>query len=198
VAPRKSVDGLRKTVERIAETVYRIGKSVEQTRKTVDRLGKTVGGPPGGVLPGAGGGRGGPATHKGMLQRIETQSGKAERTWLMDRGIPTEAVLEQMRTSTPPGRYLVGTPKGRLSKLEQDLAKLAWQPFRQAQGPEPAEGQARPGVEVKLLPQDGSTSSRRARIASPRSAACAGAGSKNSGRGSWSSRRKSSPTTSCS
>jgi hypothetical protein len=81
-------------------------------------------------------------TLKGMLARIETQYGKAERTWLMDRGIPTEAVLEEMRTSTPPARYLVGTPKGRLSKLEQELAKLPWQ-------------QARPGVEVKLLPQDG-------------------------------------------
>jgi hypothetical protein len=81
-------------------------------------------------------------TLKGMLARIENQYGKAERTWLMDRGIPTEAVLEEMRTSTPPGRYLVGTPKGRLSKLEQELAKLPWQ-------------QARPGVEVKLLPQDG-------------------------------------------
>ena len=81
-------------------------------------------------------------TLKGMLEKIETQYGKAERTWLMDRGIPTEEVLEQMRTSTPPARYLVGTPKGRLSKLEQDLARLPWQ-------------QARPGVEVKLLPQDG-------------------------------------------
>src|SRR5471030_360028 len=81
-------------------------------------------------------------TLQGMLEKIEKQYGKAERTWLMDRGIPTEEVLEQMRTSTPPGRYLVGTPKGRLSKLEGELAKLPWQ-------------QARPGVEVKLLPQDG-------------------------------------------
>jgi len=77
-----------------------------------------------------------------MLEKIESQYGKAQRTWLMDRGIPTEEVLETMRTSTPPGRYLVGTPKGRLSKLEQDLAKLPWQ-------------EARPGVEVKLLPQEG-------------------------------------------
>jgi hypothetical protein len=81
-------------------------------------------------------------TLRGMLEKIEKQYGKAERTWLMDRGIPTEEVLEEMRTSTPPVRYLVGTPKGRLSKLEQELAQLPWQ-------------QARPGVEVKLLPQDG-------------------------------------------
>jgi transposase len=81
-------------------------------------------------------------TLKTMLEKIEQQYGKAERTWLMDRGVPTEEVLAQMRASTPPGRYLVGTPKGRLSKLEQELAKLEWR-------------QARPGVEVKLLPQEG-------------------------------------------
>src|SRR5262249_37775046 len=81
-------------------------------------------------------------TLRGMLEKIEKQYGKAERTWLMDRGIPTEEVLAEMRTSTPPCRYLVGTPKGRLSKLEQELAQLPWQ-------------EARPGVAVKLLPQDG-------------------------------------------
>ena len=77
-----------------------------------------------------------------MLEKIEKQYGKAERTWLMDRGIPTEEALAAMRTSTPPTRYLVGTPKGRLSKLEQELAKLPWH-------------EARPGVSVKLLPQEG-------------------------------------------
>jgi hypothetical protein len=81
-------------------------------------------------------------TLKGMLEKIETQYGKAERTWLMDRGIPTEEVLAEMRASTPPVRYLVGTPKGRLSKLEKELAGQPWH-------------EARPGVTVKLLPQDG-------------------------------------------
>jgi len=81
-------------------------------------------------------------TLKGMLEKIEQQYGKAERTWLMDRGIPTEEVLAEMRASTPPVRYLVGTPKGRLSKLEKDLAAQPWQ-------------EARPGVTVKLLPQEG-------------------------------------------
>ena len=59
----------------------------------------------------------------------------------MDRGVPTEAVLEQMRASDPPVQYLVGTPKGRLTRLEQALLSKPWQ-------------QARPGVKVKLLPQD--------------------------------------------
>ena len=81
-------------------------------------------------------------TLRDFLRRIETQYGKASRIWVMDRGIPTEAVLKEMRASDPPVQYLVGTPKGRLSKLEGDLTVLPWQ-------------QVREGVEVKILPRDG-------------------------------------------
>jgi transposase len=81
-------------------------------------------------------------TLQGFLQRIEAQYGKARRTWLMDRGIPTEATLEHMREADPPVHYLVGTPKGRLTQLEKQLLPLDWQ-------------QARQGVEVKLLPREG-------------------------------------------
>jgi len=81
-------------------------------------------------------------TLRGFLERIVRQYGKARRIWLMDRGIPTEAVLAEMRAADPPVRYLVGTPKGRLSRLEQELLEKPWQ-------------EARPGVQVKLLPQDG-------------------------------------------
>jgi transposase len=81
-------------------------------------------------------------TLRDFLARIERQYGKARRTWLMDRGIPTEAVLDEMRRADPPVHYLVGTPKGRLSRLEQDLLGKPWQ-------------QARPGVAVKLLAQNG-------------------------------------------
>ena len=80
-------------------------------------------------------------TLKDFLARIERQYGKARRTWLMDRGIPTEEMLQQMRTSDPPVQYLVGTPKGRLSALEQSLLVKPWK-------------QVRPEVRVKLLPQD--------------------------------------------
>src|SRR3972149_1542181 len=48
-----------------------------------------------------------------FLDKIERQYGKARRIWVMDRGIPTEEVLEVMRQADPPGQYLVGTPKGR-------------------------------------------------------------------------------------
>ena len=54
-----------------------------------------------------------------FLKRIEAQYGKAERIWVMDRGIPTEEVLAQMRAAQPPVQYLVGTPRGRLSQFEQ-------------------------------------------------------------------------------
>lgn len=77
-----------------------------------------------------------------FLHKIETQYGKAQRVWIMDRGIPTEEVLEEMRAADPPVYYLVGTPKGRLTKLERDLLPLPW-------------ATVRPGVQVKLLPQAG-------------------------------------------
>ena len=83
-------------------------------------------------------------TLRGFLQRIEHQYGKARRTWVMDRGIPTDAVLTEMRNSDPPVHYLVGTPKGRLQKLEQALISKPWH-------------EAREGVQVKLLAQDGET-----------------------------------------
>ena len=60
-------------------------------------------------------------TLRDFLARIENQYGKARRTWLCDRGIPTEEVLQQMRVSDPPVQYLVGTPKGRLTVLERAL-----------------------------------------------------------------------------
>jgi len=81
-------------------------------------------------------------TLRGFLKKIETQYGKAERIWVMDRGIPTEEVLEEMRESDPPIYYLVGTPKGRLSRYEKALLEKPW-------------CKVRDGVEVKLLPEDG-------------------------------------------
>ena len=44
----------------------------------------------------------------------------------MDRGIPTEEVLAEMRSHTPPVQYLVGTPKGQLTKLESALSENPW------------------------------------------------------------------------
>jgi transposase len=80
-------------------------------------------------------------TLRAFLHRIEAQYGKAERIWVMDRGIPTEEVLAEMRQADPPVSYLVGTPKGRLGKFEKELLALPWQAVRQ-------------GVQVKLLRQE--------------------------------------------
>lgn len=80
-------------------------------------------------------------TLRAFLEKIERLYGKANRVWVMDRGIPTEEVIGEMQQAEPPIHYLVGTPKGRLSRLEAELVKLPWQ-------------QARPSVRVKLLPQD--------------------------------------------
>ena len=79
-------------------------------------------------------------TLREFLHKIETQYGKAKRIWLMDRGIPTEEVLHEMRQSNPPIKYLVGTPRGRLTRLEKQLLDKPWH-------------SARPGVKVKLLAQ---------------------------------------------
>jgi hypothetical protein len=77
-----------------------------------------------------------------FLKKIEKQYGKANRTWVMDRGIPTEETLGQMRTAQTPIHYLVGTPRGGLSKLEKEFLKLSWEKVRES-------------VEVKLLDQAG-------------------------------------------
>jgi transposase len=83
-------------------------------------------------------------TLRDALRKIEAQYGKADRIWVMDRGIPTDEVLAEMRQADPPVSYLVGTPKGRLSKLEKALLHLPWQAVRE-------------GVDVKLLPQEQET-----------------------------------------
>jgi hypothetical protein len=58
----------------------------------------------------------------------------------MDRGIPTEEVLEQMRASDPPVHYLVGTPRDALASWKKNFSTRPW-------------SQVREGVEVKLLPR---------------------------------------------
>ena len=80
-------------------------------------------------------------TLRDFRAKIESQYGKARRVWVMDRGVPTEETLAEMRASDPPVSYLVGTPKGRLTRLEKQLVDKPWR-------------KAREGVEVKLLKQD--------------------------------------------
>ena len=81
-------------------------------------------------------------TLAGFLEKIEAQYGRSDRVWIMDRGIPTEDTLAAMRAREPPVHYLVGTPKGRLTRLEKSFVGLAWRAVRES-------------VEVKLLSEDG-------------------------------------------
>jgi transposase len=78
-------------------------------------------------------------TLKIFLSKIEAQYGKARRVWVMDRGVPTEATLEQMRADDV--AYLVGTPRHLLSKLEKDLIDKPWERVHE-------------GMAVKLLEQE--------------------------------------------
>lgn len=77
-----------------------------------------------------------------FLQKIQAQYGQAKRIWIMDRGIPTEETLKEMRQSDPPVSYLVGTPRARWDQFKDQLEKAPWQTLRDR-------------VEVKLLCHDG-------------------------------------------
>ena len=77
-----------------------------------------------------------------FLDKIESQYGKARRVWIMDRGIPTEEILTEMWQCKTPVYYLVGTPKGRLNRLEKELLPLSWTEVHE-------------NLAVKLLKQDG-------------------------------------------
>jgi len=68
-------------------------------------------------------------TLSGFLERIEHRYGRADRIWVMDRGIPTEDSLAKMRSMG--ASYLVGTPKGRLSRLEQSFLAQPWSEVRE-------------------------------------------------------------------
>lgn len=81
-------------------------------------------------------------TLRNMLSTIRRRFGAAKRIWIMDRGIPTEEILTELRAADSGVRYLVGTPKARLTRYEAALAEKPWRDVR-------------PQLRVKLLPQDG-------------------------------------------
>src|SRR5271170_8447807 len=82
------------------------------------------------------------STLRDFLAKIETTYGKARRVWVMDRGIPSEAILKEMRQPERETFYLVGTPKGRISQHEKKWLDLPWQKVRDS-------------VEVKLYRHEG-------------------------------------------
>lgn len=80
-------------------------------------------------------------TLKEFMARLETLHGKADRIWIMDRGIPTEETLAELRARDPPVRYLVGTPRARVRATRARWEPLPWE---KVQGT----------VEVKLFRED--------------------------------------------
>jgi len=82
------------------------------------------------------------ATLPGFLKKIESTYGKAQRVWVMDRGIPSEAILKDMRTAEGQTFYLVGTPKGKINQHEKKWLDLPWQKVRDS-------------VDVKLYQHEG-------------------------------------------
>lgn len=78
-------------------------------------------------------------TLKTFIAKIEAMYGQSRRVWMMDRGIPTEAVLEEMRKEKV--GYLVGTPKALLGKMEQKYVDRPWEAVHE-------------GMRVKLVEQE--------------------------------------------
>ena len=81
-------------------------------------------------------------TLRGFLDKIESLYGKARRVWLMDRGIPTEKLLMEMRSSRQETYYLVGTSRAKVKQYEKHWLELPWHKVRDS-------------VEVKLFAKDG-------------------------------------------
>jgi transposase len=81
-------------------------------------------------------------TLPGFLKKIEDTYGKARRVWVMDRGVPSEAILKDMRSPERQTFYLVGTPKSKINQHEKKWLDLPWQKVRDS-------------VEVKLYEHEG-------------------------------------------
>jgi transposase len=74
-------------------------------------------------------------TTQEMVEMMEAKYGKANRVWVVDRGMVSEENLEALRSRG--ARYLVGTPKSLLKKFEHHLLEQSWE-------------KVQPGIEVKL------------------------------------------------
>lgn len=71
-----------------------------------------------------------------IVQAMEAKYGRAQRVWVVDRGMVSEANLKFLRDRH--ATYIVGTPKAMLRRFERHLTEQGWQ-------------QVQAGVEVKLV-----------------------------------------------
>ena len=75
-----------------------------------------------------------------IVDRIERLYGKANRIWVMDRGMISEENVRFLKEARR--RYIVGTPKGMLKRFERELLAQDWH-------------QVHTGLEVRLCPAPG-------------------------------------------
>lgn len=64
-----------------------------------------------------------------IVTSMEKKYGKANRVWVMDRGMVSEETLEFLRKRE--SRYLVGTPKAHLRRFERELVAGDWREIRE-------------------------------------------------------------------
>lgn len=76
-------------------------------------------------------------TVEDIVTKIESQYGRSERIWVMDRGMLSEDNLEFLQSKKR--RYIMGTPKSQLKHFEQVMLSADWEQIRE-------------GLEVKSCP----------------------------------------------
>ncbi len=76
-------------------------------------------------------------TVEDIVEKMESRYGKADRIWVMDRGMVSQENIEFLKEGKR--RYIVGTPKGMLKKFEKELLSEDWDTVHK-------------GLEVKLCP----------------------------------------------
>jgi transposase len=64
-----------------------------------------------------------------MIETMEARYGRADRIWVVDRGMVSEATLEFLRGDGR--RYIVGTPREMLKQFEQELLAKDWETVRE-------------------------------------------------------------------
>jgi len=72
-----------------------------------------------------------------IIRHIERLHGRAQRIWVLDRGMVSEENVEFLKQGQR--RYIVGTPKSMLKKYEQELLSKDWHEVHE-------------GLEVRLCP----------------------------------------------
>ena len=74
------------------------------------------------------GNRHGSTTVETIVSVMEARYGKADRIWVMDRGMASQENIEWLKQG--PRRYIVGTPKSMLKQFQTELLDQNWETIR--------------------------------------------------------------------